>query len=189
MKVIVIDEEIALFEDLEAKLEQIPEISEINFFHTEENALKWFEKKVEKDKDKRIKVRCFGNFEVFADEEPMKFRYGKSKELLAYLIDRNGALCDINTLCAVLWEEKEDSLGLKSMLRHLIADLHAALTSYDGEDILVKHRGSVAILADKVECDYYEWLKGNELVESPYQGEYMSQYSWAETTAGNLTFY
>lgn len=40
--------------------------------------------------DKQIRVQCFGNFEVFMGNEPIKFQYSKTKELLAYLIDRRG---------------------------------------------------------------------------------------------------
>ena len=67
---------------------------------------------------KLIQVKCFGNFEVFHNGQPLKFTYSKSKELFAYLIDREGAAININELNAVLWEEDH-----KSYLRNLISDI------------------------------------------------------------------
>lgn len=37
-----------------------------------------------------IVVQTFGNFEIFVDGETLVFHRVKAKELLAYLIDRNG---------------------------------------------------------------------------------------------------
>ena len=37
--------------------------------------------------EKRIQVQCFGNFEVYLDGIPLEFKYHKTKELLAYLVD------------------------------------------------------------------------------------------------------
>ena len=54
---------------------------------------------------KRLKVNTFGNFDVLYDGSPLVFKYQKSKELLAYLIDRRGAMCSTGELMAVLFEE------------------------------------------------------------------------------------
>ena len=37
---------------------------------------------------KRIRVQAFGNFEVFLDGLPVRFKYERTKEMLAYLVDR-----------------------------------------------------------------------------------------------------
>ena len=52
-----------------------------------------------------VKVQCFGNFEVFVGGRPLSFKRSKSKELLAYLVDRNGATCTNGEMLAVLWED------------------------------------------------------------------------------------
>lgn len=51
---------------------------------------------------KRLRVQCFGNFEVFLDGEPMRFQYRKTKELLAYLVNRRGAMCSNGEIMAAL---------------------------------------------------------------------------------------
>ena len=53
-----------------------------------------------------IKIQCFGNFEIFVGGRPLSFKRSKSKELLAYLVDRNGATCTNGEMLAVLWEDK-----------------------------------------------------------------------------------
>lgn len=77
--------------------------------------------------EKVIKVTCFGNFEVFSNDVPVKFERKKTKELLAYLVDRKGSSVSNGELCSVLWEEKSDTESLKSQLRNLISDLTRGL--------------------------------------------------------------
>lgn len=44
--------------------------------------------------DRPVRVQCFGSFEVFVNGEAVRFKRSKSKELLAYLIDRKGIVFD-----------------------------------------------------------------------------------------------
>jgi two-component system LytT family response regulator len=37
-----------------------------------------------------------------------------------------------------------------------------------------------------VDCDYYNFLRGNRSATNSYRGEYMTQYSWAEVTRSAL---
>jgi len=39
----------------------------------------------------RLRVKCFGNFEVYAGSQPLRFEFSRTKELFAYLVDRKGA--------------------------------------------------------------------------------------------------
>ena len=54
-------------------------------------------------KKNKVRFQTFGNFEVFIDGQPVKFKYNMTKEMLAYLVDRNRALCTNNEIMAVLW--------------------------------------------------------------------------------------
>jgi len=134
----------------------------------------------------RIYAQTFGNFEVFSYGTPLKFRYSKSKELLAYLIDRNGAATNTNELCAVLWEDKEDTHNIKSYLRKLVSDLMKALRKAGADDIIQKHYNSFAVIPEKIVCDSYGFMKGDPACVNTYKGQYMSQYSWAETPTWNI---
>jgi len=136
---------------------------------------------------KRVRIRAFGNFEIYADGKPIKFQYTKTKELIAYLVDRTGTTATIKELLSVLWEDESHKSHM-SYLKNIRSDLLSTLTELDCDDIILRVRGGLAIVPDKVDCDYFDYLKGitkNDIV-STYRGEYMSQYSWAEYTHGLL---
>ena len=123
---------------------------------------------------KRIQVKCFGNFEVFCEGQPLKFVYQKSKEVFAYLIDREGSGVNVNELNAVLWEDDH-----KSYLRNLISDIQKTLHNCGADEVFVRAHNSYAIDPSQIDCDAYEYKKGNPDAIRMYRGEYMSQYSWA----------
>ena len=135
---------------------------------------------------KKVKIKCFGNFEVFVNNEPLNFNRNKTKELFAYLVDRKGASCSMGEISAKLWEDKPDSVSQKSNLRNLIYDLKNTLANVGADEIIVKNRNTVRLKTELVDCDYYEFLKGNLSSVNTYQGEYMHQYSWAEMTTATL---
>ena len=128
----------------------------------------------------KFRIQTFGNFEVFLDDKPLVFRRTKTKELLAYLVSRQGALCNNNEIIAIIWENKEDSPSLKSMFRTLVADLLQTLSAAGICDIIIKHRGHIGIIKEKISCDLFDFLTG--INTKSYMGEYMTQYSWAENT-------
>lgn len=129
---------------------------------------------IEVKSDKKLQVKCFGNFEVFVDGVPVKFSYSKSKEVFAYLVDREGAAININELNAVLWEEDH-----KSYLRNLICDIQKTLDSLGVKDVFIKRHNECYIDPCKISCDAYEYKNNNPEAIRKYRGEYMIQYSWA----------
>lgn len=130
----------------------------------------------------RVRFQTFGNFEVFIDEHPVKFKYNMTKEMLAYLVDRNGALCTNNEIMAALWGDKQSS----SYLRSLKADLLNVLKEAKCENIIYSGYAKIGIVKEKVDCDYYDWLDGKIHAVNLYQGEYMAQYSWGEITNAGM---
>lgn len=122
----------------------------------------------------KIQVKCFGNFEVFYQGEPLRFSYSKSKEVFAYLVDREGSSVKINELNAVLWEEDHPSY-----LRNLIADIQFTLKAVGCSDVFIKRHSECSIDISEIDCDAYEYKKNNPNAVHLYRGEYMSQYSWA----------
>ncbi len=136
---------------------------------------------------KRLKIRAFGNFEAFIDNMPLSFRYSKTKELLAYLVDRRGALCRNSEIASVLWEEEDDDKSHVSYLKNIRTDLLSVLEANGCADCITRTRGEIGIVTDALDCDYYEWLSSPDRRSSRlFRGEYMSQYSWAEYTLATL---
>lgn len=137
--------------------------------------------------DGKLEVHCFGNFEVFASGQPLVFERTKTKELLAYLVDRRGAMVSLHEIEVALWEE-DVAAGQKSgsYLRTLVADLRQSLAACGHNKVLVKRYGQVGVDANLLACDYYAFLDGDPLAINAWCGEYMEQYSWAETTKAAL---
>lgn len=134
-----------------------------------------------------LTMHCFGDFEVFADGEPLKLERAKSKELLAYLVDRRGALAGLREIESVLWEDATGGKGVSaSYVRVLVNDLRRALEECGHGDALVRRRGAVGVNITRFSCDYYRYLEGDPLAINAWHGEYMEQYSWAEPTKAAL---
>lgn len=137
--------------------------------------------------EKRLCVQAFGNFEVLVDGSPVRFQYTKTKELLAYLVDRNGALCSNREIIAALWEDDdEDGSGHVSYMKNIRSDLLSTLEQVGCADVVVRQRGQMGIIPEKMKCDYFDYLKGLEEGVRAFRGEYMTQYSWGEYTLGTL---
>lgn len=140
----------------------------------------------EKEEEPKVRVQCFGNFEVFWKNKPVVFQLSKAKELFAYLVHRKGASVSMAELAAVLFEDKEDGLSVQSQIRNLVASMRKTFSSLGCPDLFNKSRGYISIKTDLINCDYYSFMNGDSDAINEYSGEYMAQYSWAEFTVGYL---
>ena len=139
-----------------------------------------------KVKEKKVKIQCFGNFEVFVNDVPLHFYRSKSKELFAYLVDRRGAVCDSDMILGNLWPDEYVTKSLKSLQRMVVTDLFRSLNDYDLQDIVFRDKVGLSLDTKKVDCDYYAYLKGDPNPLNQFRGEYMSQYAFAESTRAYL---
>ena len=139
-------------------------------------------------KAQQLVVQCFGVFEVFWQGSPLLFGRRKTKELLTFLVDRRGAACTAEELASALWEDEPDMYKAKHQIRNLVSDLRSTLVKIGMEELLIRKSGILAIRPELLECDYYKMLSGDDEAKKAYNGEYMSQYSWAKMTAGRLWF-
>ncbi len=142
--------------------------------------------KAKEPERKKFRVVTFGNFSVFYGEDPIRFKYRKSLEVIAYLIDRRGALASNGELIAALWEDDGDYEGRISYLNNIRADIKNTLQDLGVDNVILRQRGHLGIDPTQVSCDYYDYLDGDPAAARSYHGEYMSQYSWAELTNGSL---
>lgn len=129
----------------------------------------------------RAQIQTFGNFEVFVGGTPLAFSRGKAKEMLAYLVHRNGAACTTRELAAVLFEG--DANGKMDYFFKVAQCLRQTLKNAGCGDIVRHSYRSYALETSLVDCDYYRFLQGTDAAAlNAYTGEYMAQYSWAEQT-------
>ncbi len=134
----------------------------------------------------KLRVQCFGHFEVFSGEQPIHFERKGAKEILAYLVDLRGASCSRLDVCTAMWEDSDEVERRKTYFRTLIFSLRNTLKQYDAEDIFINHRDSYAINMELLDCDYYRYLSGDKNRKVQFRGEYMSQYRWAEARRRQL---
>ena len=135
--------------------------------------------------EKLLTIQCFGNFEVFHNGQSLPFKRKKAKELLAVLVDRNGAGMTAKQICTMLFPEDTDDTKNAAYLRQLVLDLKNTLKSIQAEDVLKHETPYYRIDTNMVRCDYHSFL---ETGKPEFHGEYMTQYSWAETTCAMLQF-
>ncbi|WP_411677790.1 response regulator [Caproicibacter sp.] len=133
-----------------------------------------------------IRVQTFGYFEIFVDDVPVQFQRSRTKELLAYLVDRRGASSSTAELAAVLWEDRKYNRSLQNQLQVHVSDLIRSLKNVKAEEIICKKRNSIAVDVTSFDCDYYRFLNGDTTAINAFTGEYMANYSWAELTTGQL---
>ena len=138
-------------------------------------------------RDKKICIRCFGSFEATCDGVPLNFSYSKSKELLAVLVDRNGALCSNDTLIGCLWPEEPADQLTKARLRKCVKDLKDVFAALGASDV-IRHQERIGLGLDvaRLDCDYYRYLQGDPAALRQYRGKYMTQYAFAEETRAAL---
>ena len=135
----------------------------------------------------RIRVQCFGNFEVFVDEKRVVFGRSKSKELLAYLIDRRGAGAKISEIAEIIWEDGVYNRSRQNQMQCFISEMVKTLKSVDANSMIIRNRNSISVDTSRIDCDYYDFLRGDVSAVNAYTGEYMAGYSWAEFTTGFLS--
>ena len=129
---------------------------------------------------KRVFAQTFGNFELFVDGKPVNFKYNRTKELVAVLINNRGAQTTNGEIIAKLWEDDGDPEKKISYLSNLRQDLQNTFTKLRLNGIILKQRGSLAVATDRIECDLYDWLEKKQNSKYHYLGDYMNQYSWPE---------
>lgn len=169
---------------LRFKLDNKPAASE-----AERQPSEWMTKEEGKAEDSRtqIRVQCFGNFDVFdAKGNHIAFARTRSKELLAYLIFRQGARCTTREIASILFEDQEYDTKVQDLCRHIISSLISGLRNVGAGDVVVKQNREIAIDRSVVDCDFYRFLEGDEDIQKTYSGEFMQQYSWAESENAHL---
>ena len=133
-----------------------------------------------------ITVQTFGHFEIMVDGEPIAFRRSKSKELLAYLVDRRGAGITRQDAFSVLWEDRMYDISMQKQMDVVIRSLRETLQKYGIGDLFELKNRNLRIFPELIDCDMYRFLAGDKEAVDTYFGEYMSQYTWAADTEARL---
>ena len=144
------------------------------------NPVKW--------NDKGIYVNTFGKFELIVNGEEVSFGREKSKEMLAYLVDKKGKSATRKEIAEVLFEREDYSRTTQNYLSKIVKELVTVLERVGAEKMLKRGLNSYSVDVDAFFCDLYDYEKKNASPDelNGFQGEYMKQYSWAEVTLARL---
>ncbi len=135
----------------------------------------------------RAFAHTFGNFDLFVDGKPVSFRLSKSKEMLAYLIEREGSIVSRKELAGVLFANHPYDRKTQDYMSKIFRALKLALETVGVDDILVKGHNQYAVDPAKYNSDVRAFFRGDAKTRKEYRGEYMAQYQWGQTTAEEMT--
>ncbi len=158
-----------------------------NLFNSEQYFLFLYELKETKvEKKPRVIINTFGYFDVFVDGKPIVFHSEKSKEMLAIMVDRKGSFVGNQYLISCIWGDEPYSEKIQNRCRQTVFRLMETLKQYGIENIIEKVDGRRRIIPEMVDCDYFNYIKGEKKQGNSFNGSYMSDYSWGETTLSTL---
>lgn len=143
-------------------------------------------------------IQCFGDFEVFLNGEALFWKNSKAKEILAFLVHKNGVPVSWEKIADAVWPDY-DSEKAQTNFHATTYLLRKRLAEAGISQILESGRGNYKVVTDQVDCDLYQLevkLKNNQLkrsedfslVEQLKQRGYMeaSGYAWAFPRAAEL---
>ena len=132
-------------------------------------------------KNALLKVRCFGNFDVFTpDGAPVHFERSKSKEIFAYLVHRHGSSCTTREIAAALFEDEPYDKKQQGYMQILISAMMKSLKKVGAENVINKSYNALSVNTALLDCDYYRFNELDPGAVNAYECEYMSQYYWAD---------
>lgn len=135
-----------------------------------------------------IRIKTFGYFDVYVDDRPVSFKLAKAKEILAYLVDKQGSGVTRKELFAAVWEDRLYDRKMQKQLDVYIRSLCETLREYGASEIMEMHKGILRVKPDTFTCDVYLFYSGDSDVINSYRGEYMNSYSWASITESILVW-
>lgn len=134
----------------------------------------------------RLVVQTIPSLSVTADGIPLPLSGGKTREMLALLIDRGERGITIGEAIACLWPERPADSATQSLCRMTWKRLTDALESVGMGILLYTLENRRYLKTDAVDCDLYRILAGDKQAARRYSGEYLSEYEWAEERNAQL---
>ena len=133
-----------------------------------------------------VQIKTFGTFDVYVNDRPVSFKLAKAKEILAYLVDKQGSGVTRSEVFAAVWEDSLYDRRMQKQLDVYIRSLRDSLQEYGIPEIMEMEKGVLRVKPDTFVCDAYLFYSGDSDTINAYRGEYMSSYSWASMTEAIL---
>lgn len=140
--------------------------------------------------EKKLVIKCFGRFQIgWSEQEPIKWRTEKTKELFAFLLHHQGREISKDEILDTLWPEAEMDKAVHQ-LHNGIYYIRKTLEQYGIDRSLISISGNYSMKLGATDMDvllFYEHftrIKNNpsaqdlEISEALYTGEYMEGADW-----------
>ncbi|PKM49303.1 MAG: hypothetical protein CVV02_16810 [Firmicutes bacterium HGW-Firmicutes-7] len=149
--------------------------------------------------DRILQIKCLGCYKVaWENQEPIKWRAEKTKELFAYLLQNQGRDISKDELLDKLWEEDDPDKAIRQLYNGIYY-IRKALEEYGVDRSLISISSNYNLKLGAVDYDVrrlYELERSNhadsletlEEMEVIYTGEYLEgeDYQWAYFERENL---
>lgn len=132
-------------------------------------------------KQNRVVIQTIPTFCVSVDGKNLHINRAKAEELFALLVDRAEAGVTARDAIDCLWPERladENTMALYRVTFHRLMD---CLKEVGIDHIIENEVRKKYIHTEEVECDLYQILEGDIGSIQNYAGEYLKEYSWAES--------
>lgn len=129
-----------------------------------------------------IQARTFGSFDLLVDGKSVVFRQAKCKELLAYLVDRQGGSVTRAEAFSILWKDRMYDRPMQKQFDVILRSLRDTLAEHGISDILELKKGALRVRPDRISCDAWRFFSGDPGAVNDYRGEYMRGYAWGANT-------
>ena len=133
-----------------------------------------------------VYVQTFGNFDLLVQGRSVTFERSRSREILAYLVMKNGTSVTRAELAALFWPDEIYDHSHQKQMDVFIRSLRSTLQQCGAGEILEMSRNGLRVRPDRFSCDFYRFLQGDPAAVNAYCGEFMNNYSWAEFSAALL---
>ena len=156
--------------------------------YSKQDLLEAFEKAslMKSRKRNRVIIQTIPNFSVSVDGKSLHINRAKVEELFALLVDRAEAGVTARDAIDCLWPERladENTMALYRVTFHRLLD---CLKEVGIDYIIENETRKKYIHMEEVDCDLYHILAGDRESIQNYAGEYLKEYSWAESRNAQL---
>lgn len=134
----------------------------------------------------RVEISTIPSFFVSVDGVPLHLGRSKARELFALLVDRGERGITTGEGIAFLWPERPNDSNTQTLFRMTYKRLVDALEKAGASHIIASSENHRFIKKDQVDCDLYRILDGDQKTAEQYDGQYLQEYSWAESRNGQL---
>lgn len=131
-----------------------------------------------------ITVQTFGNFDIFVRGRSICFRRKKSKELIAYLVDRRGAAVSRREIYSALFGNEDFNRSRQNYLSIIAHDTEEDLEAAGAAGLFQRQPSSYSVDTTMFTCDVYDYMRGDLNAKAHFKGEYMRQYPWGQYFKG-----